>query len=292
MHGGWLIFIPVALLLLLAVAPSAKELAAFREGSTAGMHVLGLPFVILSVVFGAGSAWTFWAQQQVGAIKGGLTLLPTLNPTFDAMLAYAGKVFIPAYMSASYTWSEYPYLSVRGLLGVALVCAVAWTGMRLAGSQDRNHRLIAFGIFWYLIALIPVSNLVPTSTKMADRYLFVPSVGAILSLLALATALLPNVRRKQFALCGAVMLVVVFFTVWSYDRTEVWCGKPTQWNGLRQPDLSLWTAAVETDPENTLCAELLGIGVSPVESAGGRQGTRVFESRIAKWRNQPIKDCG
>jgi len=269
MHGGWLIFVPVGLFLLLAVAPSAEELAAFRKGSTAGMRVLGPPFVVLSVVFGAGSAWTLWAQQQVGAIKGGLTLLPTLNLTFDAMLAYAWKAFVPAYMSASYTWSEYPYVSLKGLLGAVLVCAAVWTGMRLAGSPDRNRRLIAFGIFWYLIALIPVSNLTPTSTKMADRYLFVPTVGAILGLLALGATLFPDLRRRQFALCGALVLVVALFTAWSYNRTEVWCGKTTEWNGRSQPDLSLWTSAVETDPNNTFALTSLGLSylrLSPPEA--------------------------
>ena len=272
MHGGWLILVPVGLLLLLAHAPSAEELAAFRAGSSAVMRVLGPPFVILSVVSGAGSAWTFWAQQQVGAIKGGLTLLPTLNLTFDAMLAYAGKAFVPAYMRASYTWSEYPYVSVKGLVGAALVCAAVWTGMRLAGSPDTNRRLIAFGIFWYLIALIPVSNLIPTSTKMADRYLFVPTVGAILGVLALAAALLPKRRRKQFALCATFMLVAALYTAWSYNRTEVWCGKTTKWNGRLQPDLSLWTAAVETDPENTFALTFLGLAylrLSPAEADAG-----------------------
>ena len=185
-HGGWLILVPIALLLsMLALPPSAPKLAAFHDGS-AGIRVLGPPLVVLSVVSGAGSAWTFWAQSQVGAIKGGLTLLPTLNLTFEAMLAYAWKTFVPAYMSASYTWSEYPYVSLKGILGAALVCVAVWTAMRLAGAPDRNRRLTAFGIFWFLIALVPVSNLVPTSTKMADRYLFVPTVGATLALLALA----------------------------------------------------------------------------------------------------------
>jgi hypothetical protein len=273
MHGGWLIFLPIGLLLLmLAVTPSTEKLAAFRDGSTAGMRVLGPPFVILSVVFGAGSAWTFWAQQQVGAIKGGLALLPTLNLTFDAMLAYAGKALAPAYMSASYTWSEYPYISVKGLLGAALVCAVVSTGMRLAGSPDRNRRLVAFGLFWYLIALIPVSNLIPTSTKMADRYLFVPTVGVILGLLALAAGLFPNLRRKQVALCATLMLVLALYTAWSYKRTEVWCGKTTEWNGRPQPDLSLWTAAVETNPENTFALTSLGLAylrLSPPEADKG-----------------------
>jgi tetratricopeptide (TPR) repeat protein len=166
------------------------------------------------------------------------------------MLAYAGKTLVPAYMRTSYTWSDYPYVSVKGLLGAALVCALVWTGMRLAGSPDRNRRLVAFGIFWYLIAFIPVSNLVPTSTKMADRYLFVPTVGAILGLLALAAAWFPGSRRKQLAVCATLVLVVALYTVGSYERTEVWCGKTTLWNGRPHPDLSLWTSAVETDPEN------------------------------------------
>jgi tetratricopeptide (TPR) repeat protein len=270
MHGGWLIWVSVGLfVLLLAFAPSTAQLAAFREGRTAGMRVLVPPFVLLSVVFGAGSAWTFWAQQQVGAIKGGLTLLPTLNLTFDAMLAYAGKVFVPAHMSASYTWSQFPYISVKGLLGVALVCAAVLAGMRLAGSPDRNRRLIAFGIFWYLIALIPVSNLVPTSTKMADRYLFVPTVGVILGVLALAAMIFFNSRWKQWATCAALVLVVTAYAAYSYDRTEVWCGKTTEWNGHPQPDLSLWTAAVETDPENTFALTFLGLAylhLSPAEA--------------------------
>ena len=115
MHGGWLIFVPIGLMpLMLAMAPPATELAAFRAENSAGGRVLGPPFAVLSVVFSAGSAWTFWAQGQVGAIKGGLTLLPTLNLTFDVMLAYAGKTLVPAYMRTCYTWSGYPYVEREG----------------------------------------------------------------------------------------------------------------------------------------------------------------------------------
>jgi tetratricopeptide (TPR) repeat protein len=94
---------------------------------------------------------------------------------------------------------------------------------------------------------------------MADRYLFVPTIGAILSLLALAAVLLPKLRLRQLALYCALTLVVVLYTAWSYKRTEVWSGKTTEWNGRPQPDLSLWTAAVENDPENTFALNSLGL---------------------------------
>ena len=260
MHGGWLIFVPILLLLpTLAVAPSASELQASREGTASGFRVLAPPFVVLSVVFGAGSAWTFWAQGQIGAIKGGLTLLPTLNLTFDALLAYIGKAFVPARMTASYYWSEYPYISFNGLLGAVVICAALWIAFRIAGSSDRYLRLIAFGIFWFLIALLPVSNLVPTSTKMADRYLFIPTVGSILVLLALAARFHSASRNSRLAACSVLAVIVTGYAAWSYSRTAVWCGTTTPWNGRPQPDLSLWAAAVETNPDDILALKNLAL---------------------------------
>ena len=270
MHGGWLIAVSIGfLLLMLAAAPSPRELSAFRSGTSTGIRVFGPPFVVLSAVFGAGSAWTIWAQQQVGAIKGGLELVPTLNQTFEIMLDYVEKAFVPVHMSAYYGWSKVPYVSVKGVLGAALVCAAIWIAIRLAGSPDRNRRLIAFGIFWFFIALIPVSNLVATSTKMADRYLFVPTAGAILAVLALAAVYFPASRWKQFGVCAALASVAAIYTACAYGRAEVWCGKTVTWDGHPQPGLSLWTAAVDTHPDNMMSLTNLGLAylhLSPPEA--------------------------
>jgi tetratricopeptide (TPR) repeat protein len=256
LHGGWLILVPIGLsLAMMAAAPKPSD---FLQEETTGMRVFGPPFAILSVVAGAGSAWTFWAQGQVGAIKGGTTLLATLNLTCDAILAYFGRALIPARMSVSHTWATFPSVSVRGLLGAALLCLVVWIGVRFAGSVDRNRRLMAFGIFWFLIALIPVSNLVPTSTKMADRYLFLPTIGAILGILALAATWCSGSRRRQLTTCAGFVLVIAVFAAWSHARAKVWCGNTTLWHDRPQPDLSLWTSAVETDPEDTLALTNLG----------------------------------
>ena len=107
--------------------------------------------------------------------------------------------------------------------------------MRLAGALDPNGRLIAFGIFWYLIAFVPVSNLVPTSTKMADRYLFVPTIGSILVLLALGARLAGASRRYQRLVCLVIVFVITGYTLWSHDRTEVWCGTTTCGKNVPNP---------------------------------------------------------
>ncbi|HXB72983.1 MAG TPA: hypothetical protein VNY05_32400, partial [Candidatus Acidoferrales bacterium] len=256
-HGGWLIGLMLACVAaMLAAAPGTPDLADFLAGRGHGLRVLAPPFVVQSLVFGAGCAWTIWAQAQAGAIKGGVPLLPTLNLTFEVMLRYAGRVLVPARMSASYVWVRFPDVSLQGVAGALLVLGLAAGGVVLAcgvvvtGPGDRYRRLAAFGIFWYLIGYLPVSNLVPTSIKMADRYQFVPSVGAILAVLALAAGLFPTGRRQQVAVCLALAMVAGGYTAWSYQRARVWSGLTTPWKGRPDPDLSLWTSALEVDPED------------------------------------------
>ena len=230
-HGGWLIGLLLVLIAaMMAAAPRVPDVT---------LRSLAPPFVVHSLIFGAGCAWTMWAQVQAGAIKGGLPLIPTLNLTFDVMLRYAGKVLLPFGMSPSYIWKHYPYVSLQGICGFLLVLSLAAAGLYLARSGQRPYRLTAFGIFWYLIAYLPVSNLIPTSIKMADRYQFVPSAGAILAILALLSAL---PRSRQTAICGALGIVILGYTAWSYQRAQAWAGP--------NPDLTLWTSAVATNPDD------------------------------------------
>ncbi len=256
-HGAWLIVVLlVCALLSVAFAPTAAD---FLRKDGAGLRTLAPPFVALSLVAGAGSAWTLWAQGREGAIKGALSWMQTLNAACEVVLAYAWKALVPLRMSASYSWGAVPAFSVQGLLGAFLLVALLWIGFRFAGSPDRNRRLAAFGIFFFLIALIPVSNLVPTSTKMADRYLFLPTIGVILVILAGMAGWCAGRRGRMAAVGAGLALLVVVFTAWSYARAEVWCGKTALRHGQPQPDLALWSAAVSADPDDSLARVNLGL---------------------------------
>ena len=64
------------------------------------------------------------------------------------------------------------------VLGAAIVLAglvaVAWACRRRAWP-------VTLGISWFLVALIPVSNVVPLATYMAEHWLYVPSMGLFLA---------------------------------------------------------------------------------------------------------------
>jgi len=61
------------------------------------------------------------------------------------------------------------------------------------------------------------------------------------------------------AVYSVLVLVVTGYAVWSYNRTRVWCGMTTLWKERPQPDLSLWTAAVEANPNDIFALTNLGI---------------------------------
>ena len=59
-------------------------------------------------------------------------------------------------------------------LGIAVTLAVAWMARRRAP-------LASLGVLWFWIVLLPVSNIVPTMQHLAERFLYLPLVGAAMA---------------------------------------------------------------------------------------------------------------
>ena len=103
------------------------------------------------------------------------------------------------------------------LLGLTATLVWSW----------RRHPVIAFGILWAALALFPVSNLlIPTGILLAERTLFLPSLGAMLAIGGAAAALLPALQRfghaRRSIVFAALWLVVLAGLVRSALRQPVW----------------------------------------------------------------------
>lgn len=62
----------------------------------------------------------------------------------------------------------------RALLGVALVIAL----LALAAWCRLRRPLLTYGVLWYLVALAPMSHILPHHELFAEHYLYVPLFGA------------------------------------------------------------------------------------------------------------------
>jgi hypothetical protein len=139
----------------------------------------------------------------------------------------------PAHLVASYAPPEVAIRTgpdAQAMLGVALVVGLAG-GCVMA---CRRFPVAAFGVMWAGIALLPVSNLiVPTGVLLAERSLFLPSVGAMLVPVALAQV------RVTWPVLVAASLLIAAGLVRSVLRAPVW-----------RDDATLWAVTAAESPNN------------------------------------------
>jgi len=117
-------------------------------------------------------------------------------------------------------------LSINQLPGLLLLVAV----VALAIVLRHRQRVISFGICLTALTLLPSSNFIlPAGIVLAERTLFLPSVGAMLVVGALALLAAEVVRARvassslaSAAIVGPVVLILVLGGVRSASRTTVW----------------------------------------------------------------------
>jgi hypothetical protein len=111
-------------------------------------------------------------------------------------------------------------LAANQLAGVFLCLAVPI----LIVALRRKSPVASFGLLWLLVAFLPVSNLiVPAGFIVAERTLFLPSVGVVLVAGALIAAVLRTGQTNERRLVAfAAVLLVALGLARSIDRQRVW----------------------------------------------------------------------
>lgn len=104
------------------------------------------------------------------------------------------------------------------LLMLGLVAAIVYA--------LRRDRVLAFGLLWVAIALLPVSNILPTGVVLGERTLFLPSIGFLLAVGAVAQRVLArpamSPKWRRLALGSACALLAVLGLLRSAGRQAVW----------------------------------------------------------------------
>ena len=116
-----------------------------------------------------------YAQHAGGATKG-FDAVPMGLRLENALVAYAGylvKTLWPLDLGVLYPIpASYPVWQVIGSLALLLAISVA-----VVRSRHSRPYLLA-GWLWYLVTLLPVIGLIQVGSQaMADRYMYLPSIG-------------------------------------------------------------------------------------------------------------------
>jgi tetratricopeptide (TPR) repeat protein len=166
----------------------------------------------------------FLIARGTGIVRpGGDSPLERLPTALRAVFYYLKMLFVPYPLKM---WHEFRisegFSEPSVLLALAGTAALVYLTWRLR----RNYQILSFSLAWYLLALLPVSGLLPTSTVIAERYLFLPSVGFSLSAgwssYKGRTMLKTRSQSATRALTVLFLIVVTVFSAISFQRNADW----------------------------------------------------------------------
>ena len=203
---------PVILLIYDISVPHGEKRCRFREK---------IPFLLAALLV---ATVTFLAQKpEVG--NGGRTAYHGGSPwvTLISMLPvfcrYLGMVVWPVNLSAHYGLPVHDRIDAAVIGAALLLVLVGLSGLFLW----RRERRLGFWFFFFWLALLPVSQLVPLVTMMNDRYLYLPLVGvAVLGGSGLSRLVHSSAGRLAGPVTAVAAALVLVLASASYKRAGVW----------------------------------------------------------------------
>jgi len=235
------------------------------------------PFFLLSAIV---MLATYYGQKSAGMMDPDFT---GLSLSFDERLAnamvsyarYLGKLFLPVNLCALYPYPvHWPLAAV--LLAGLLVLGLSFLFFALRHEQP----YLLIGWLWFLGTLVPVLGLVSVGVQaMADRYLYIPSIG-ILTALVWGICRMTGGWRFQRVGLGAIGCLLALVCI-GLTRRQI-----TYW----KDDVSVWQHAVAVTRRNFEAHNRLGsawyfIGQFPAAASEFQITTELNPTFAQAWCN-------
>ena len=131
------------------------------------------------------------------------------------------------------------YLSFLLLLSLMLLGLFLLFKSRRGGSGAPWQRLIAFGIFWFFLALAVESSFIPIIDVIFEHRVYLPSAGFFIAAAAAMEWLRLSLRGRQSLVWVTAAVVVLVLAVATVRRNQVW-----------QNEISLWSDVCAKSPNN------------------------------------------
>ncbi|MCD6404349.1 MAG: tetratricopeptide repeat protein, partial [Planctomycetes bacterium] len=188
---------------------------------------------------------------------------------------YVKTMVFPNFLSARYPYGDTADFGVSGwMLGASVVVlaamavGVVWliitVRARAKGHPPGWTGLFAFGTAWFFITLAPVMNFVSINVLVADRYLYLPSVGFLIATAGLLWFVwgtrLPQAAGRGSLAASRWMAVVLCAGLVAADGARTYAR-----NRVWHDSLSLWSSVVNEFPQSVEARLLLASAYAGIE---------------------------
>jgi len=221
---GAVLFFPVMALALwyFTKLPLKKIAIAMTPLAVAGLAW----FALHSAVIGAGGPVieydyrhnTLWLVKD--------DFVPRIATAVGMMGRYLVKLVVPYQLSWDYSYNEIPvtgFGDVWAMLGLLLMLGLLFLAIR----QTKEKTILSFSIWWFFITIALTSNLfILIGATMADRFLYIPSVGFCLAAAWLLLRFTNNLEAPRFSLSSRPLLILCAlllpYSIVAFNRNADW----------------------------------------------------------------------
>ena len=183
------------------------------------------------------------------------SLTPNYGSLMERVIYLPNHIFsflklaiLPINLTPDYVFS-YPssFFDIINIVGFSVVLGLVVFSLWIYKYSTQ----IFFGIWWFIITLFPVYNLIPIYNPFAERYLYLPLIGLCI---AVAYSLAEVLHRvlSQPGLARILTLLVTTVVLSLYSSATI--ARNREWNS----GLTLWSKAVSTTPNSSIAHGSLG----------------------------------
>ncbi len=136
---------------------------------------------------------------------------------FAALTTYLRLLVFPLDLHMAYGLKTFSLIHTNVITGFLIFVFLLFYALR----KKKDNELIFFSIFWFLVALLPVSNIYPIDAYMSEHWLYIPSIGFFL---ILAKGLM-YLYKKKFCYPIAIISIITlltFYSILTIRQNEYW----------------------------------------------------------------------
>lgn len=157
------------------------------------------------------------------------------------IVQYFKTFILPTELSADTDWLPLTSIfNIRFLMGLMFITGMIWLSFRL--SVKATFRPITFGIFWFFLALVPTSTIIPLSEVLNDHRVYFPYIGLALAFSAAIIYLIILRDEKRFIATPWLITVTGIFMIGllcshaygTHQRNKVWSSYESLWYDVTQ----------------------------------------------------------
>ncbi|HMD37422.1 MAG TPA: tetratricopeptide repeat protein [Vicinamibacterales bacterium] len=234
-----------------------------RRRLTDALQAIAPSFAVVVVV----AVWSQNRTPPTWTAGGTSTSLYILTQPWVS-LRYMAAFGAPLYLSADNDWKLVDGVAdVRVIVGVVFLATVVW--LAIGATRRRSTYPVAFGLWWFLIALVPTAVL-PLAEVANDHRMFLPFVGLTLAITwaaALHVRHIANTAARRLAVAAVVVGIFALEAVGVRARNEVW-----------RTDDTLWLDVTEKSPTNG--RGLMNYGLTRMEKGDYPTAIAYFERAL------------